>query len=176
MIDSKTMPNGKALMMSWFTGQPLRMMRTDPRAVVPVYHTEGSSGLDLHALDVVSAHASADGYRERYRLPRVLHVGESILLGTGLAVAIPPGHEGQIRPRSSLAAKWGVIATLGTIDADYRGELLIQLMAHSLPLSIAEGDRVAQLVICPVTRAAIEVVDSLDETARGAGGLGSTGR
>lgn len=153
----------------------LRVMRTDPRAKLPAYQTAGASGLDLHALDVVSAHASEDGHRERYSLPRVLHVGESILLGTGIAVALPEGHEGQVRGRSSLAAKWGVLATLGTIDVDYRGEILVQLIAHCLPMSIHEGDRIAQLVVAPVARVAIFEVDALDDTARGVGGIGSTG-
>lgn len=160
----------------WKLGDVLRVMRTDRRAVVPVYQTDGASGLDLHALDVVASYASEDGHRERWKLPRILHVGESILLGTGIAIALPPGHEAQVRPRSSLAAKWGVVATMGTIDNDYRGEILVQLIAHCRPLSIQEGDRIAQLVVAPVTRVSVQVVDELDATARGAGGIGSTGR
>jgi dUTP pyrophosphatase len=154
----------------------LEVKRLDPRAQVPRYHSDGASGLDLRALDEVSAHTSEDGERLRAKLPRCIHAGESMLLGTGIAVAIPPGHEAQIRPRSSLAARHSVIATLGTIDVDYRGELLVQLVNHG-PQSfvVHEGDRVAQLVVAPVARVDVVEVDALDATARGAGGLGSTG-
>ena len=153
----------------------LHVMRLDPRAREPEYQTAGASGIDMRALDVVSAHAAEDGHRERYRLPRTLHVGEGILLGTGIAIALPPGREAQVRGRSSLAAKWGVLATLGTIDQDYRGEILVQLIAHCLPFTIQEGDRIAQLVVAPVTRVAVQAVEELDATERGSGGLGSTG-
>jgi dUTP pyrophosphatase len=99
-------------------------------------------------------------------------------VATGFAVAIPPGYEIQVRPRSGLALKHGISVpnTPGTIDSDYRGELKVIVINHgSEGFSIARGDRIAQLVLAPVTLAAWEEVDELDETARGAGGFGSTG-
>lgn len=150
----------------------LGVLLLDPRAELPAYATPHSSGLDLRALDAVSPET-----RERVRLPRTIHAGEAILLGTGLAFDIPDGHEAQVRPRSSLAAKHLVIATLGTIDADYRGEVLVQLVNHGgESYTVQPGDRVAQLVIAPVARVKPVQVDALSETQRGAGGLGSTGR
>ena len=97
---------------------------------------------------------------------------------TGWAIAIPPGFEGQVRPRSGLALRHGltVLNAPGTIDADYRGELKVLLVNHGqADATIAPGDRIAQLVICPVARAELRVVASLDATTRGAGGYGSTG-
>lgn len=149
----------------------LGVLLLDARARLPAYQTAHASGLDLHALDEVSPET-----RERQRLPRTIHTGDSILLGTGVAVAIPDGHEGQVRGRSSLAAKHNVLATLGTIDADYRGEVLVQLVNLGPSFTVHEGDRVAQLVIAPVTRCRVVQVDGLPSTERGAGGLGSTGR
>ena len=99
-------------------------------------------------------------------------------VATGLAVAIPPGYEIQVRPRSGLALKHGITVpnTPGTIDSDYRGELKVILINHgSEPFAIARGDRVAQLVLAAVTRAGWNEVSELDETLRGAGGFGSTG-
>ncbi|MFW2351458.1 dUTP diphosphatase, partial [Qipengyuania sp.] len=99
-------------------------------------------------------------------------------VATGLALAIPQGYEIQVRPRSGLALKHGITVpnTPGTIDSDYRGELKVILINHGAdPFAIARGDRVAQLVLAPVTQAAWEAVETLDETARGAGGFGSTG-
>jgi len=135
-----------------------------PDAVVPRYMTAHAAGLDLcAALDA----------------PLVLEPGQRAAVATGLAMAIPPGHEGQVRPRSGLALKHGltVVNAPGTVDADYRGEvkvLLVNLGAE--PVTIAPGDRVAQLVIAPVIQAELAEVDALDDTARGAGGFGSTGR
>ena len=100
------------------------------------------------------------------------------LIGTGIAVAIPPGFEGQIRPRSGLAVKRGVtvLNSPGTIDSDYRGEVKVLLInLGSEPFVIKRGDRIAQIVFAPVARAGLQQVDDLDATARGAAGFGSTG-
>ncbi len=131
----------------------------------PAYESEGAAGMDLRA-------ALPEG--ETLSLPP----GATALVPTGLSLRIPAGYEGQVRPRSGLAAKHGVtvLNAPGTIDSDYRGEVKIILINHgSAPFAIMRGDRVAQIVIAPVTRAALMEASSLDETARGAGGFGSTG-
>lgn len=128
---------------------------------LPAYATEGAAGMD-----VVSA--------EDVTLP----VGGRHAVATGLAVAIPHGFEIQVRPRSGLALKHGVTVANapGTIDSDYRGEVKVILVNHGQePFVIRRGDRVAQLVIAPVTRGSWLEVAELDETARGEGGFGSTG-
>jgi dUTP pyrophosphatase len=105
--------------------------------------------------------------------------GAVAAIPTGLAMAIPRGYEGQVRPRSGLAAKHAVtvVNAPGTIDADYRGEVKVLLINHGRePFAIAHGDRVAQLIIAPVVQAELAVVEELSETDRGAGGFGSTGR
>jgi dUTP pyrophosphatase len=110
--------------------------------------------------------------------PLVLKPGSRFPVPTGLAMAIPVGFEGQVRPRSGLAARQGVtcLNTPGTIDADYRGEVKVILInLGPEDVTIRRGDRIAQLVIAPVTQAAWTEVESLDETVRGAGGFGSTG-
>jgi dUTP pyrophosphatase len=132
---------------------------------LPAYETAQAAGMDLRAA------TSADE-------PLVLRPGDRHAVPTGLAFALPEGFEGQVRPRSGLAAKNGVtcLNTPGTVDADYRGEvkvILINLGAEDV--IIRRGDRIAQLVIAPVVQAAWREVDSLDDTARGAGGFGSTG-
>jgi dUTP pyrophosphatase len=128
---------------------------------LPAYATPGAAGMDvLSAEDVTLA-------------PGARHA-----VATGLSVAIPEGYEIQVRPRSGLALKHGISVpnTPGTIDSDYRGELKVILINHGAEaFAIARGDRVAQLVLAPVTRAAWDEVAELDETARGAGGFGSTG-
>lgn len=128
---------------------------------LPAYATEGAAGMDvLSAEDVTIA-------------PGGRHA-----VATGLALAIPPGFEIQVRPRSGLALKHGITVpnTPGTIDSDYRGELKVILINHGTDaFDIRRGDRVAQLVLAPVTRAAWLETDELDDTARGAGGFGSTG-
>src|SRR5690606_6173873 len=111
--------------------------------------------------------------------PLVLSPGRHAMVPTGLAIALPPGHEGQVRPRSGLAAKHQVtvLNAPGTIDDDYRGEvrvLLVNLGREDFVLH--HGDRIAQLVVAPVTRVAVEAVEALDDTPRGDGGFGSTGR
>jgi dUTP pyrophosphatase len=129
---------------------------------VPSYATTGSAGLDLCA---AAAHR--------------IEPGERKLVGTGFAIALPLGCEGQIRPRSGLAARSGltVLNAPGTIDADYRGEVKVLLINLGVePVEILAGDRIAQLVVAPVSRLRLVEVDSLPTTARGAGGFGSTGR
>ncbi|WP_213270221.1 dUTP diphosphatase [Hyphomonas sp.] len=133
---------------------------------LPAYETAGSAGMDVRA-------AVPD------REPTVLAPGARAMVPTGLSVAIPEGYEIQVRPRSGLAAKHGLtcLNTPGTIDSDYRGEIkviLINLGAE--PFTIQRGERIAQLVLAPVTRLAWSQVEALGETARGAGGFGSTGR
>lgn len=111
--------------------------------------------------------------------PILLDPGARAMVPTGLTLAIPAGFEGQVRPRSGLAAKHGVtvLNAPGTIDADYRGEVKVILINHGdAAFSIARGERIAQLVIAPVTQPIFIRRDSLDDTARGAGGFGSTGR
>lgn len=110
--------------------------------------------------------------------PIVLQPGERTLAPTGLAFALPPGWEAQVRPRSGLAAKQGItcLNAPGTIDADYRGEVKVILINHGLEtVTFKRGDRIAQIVFAPVYQAAFEEVDTLDETERGEGGFGSTG-
>ncbi|USA39576.1 dUTP diphosphatase [Pelagerythrobacter marinus] len=128
---------------------------------LPRYATQGAAGMDVVAAEDVT-----------------LPPGARHAVATGLALAIPPGYEIQVRPRSGLALKHGISVpnAPGTIDSDYRGELKVILVNHgSEAFAIARGERVAQLVLAPVTRAGWEEVDDLDETARGAGGFGSTG-
>ena len=129
----------------------------------PRYQTEGAAGMDLCAA---------------VREPLAIAPGGRALVPTGWAVAIPPGYEGQVRPRSGLAFKHGVtvLNAPGTIDADYRGELKVLLVNHGdCDFVVARGDRIAQLLICPVMQAELREVEALDRTARGAGGYGSTG-
>ncbi len=142
----------------------VQIKRLRPDAVLPRYMTDGAAGLDLAAaLDV----------------PVTLAPGERALVPTGLAMAIPPGWEGQVRPRSGLAMKHGVtcLNAPGTIDADYRGEVKVLLVNHGRePFVVKSGERIAQLVIAEVSHAAIVDVAELPDTARGEGGFGSTGR
>jgi dUTP pyrophosphatase len=149
--------------------KPMIAIRRLPHAEglpLPAYETIGSAGMDLRAAVPEDQ-------------PIVLHPGARVLAPTGLCMAIPLGFEVQIRPRSGLAAKAGVtcLNTPGTIDSDYRGEvqvILINLGAEDFV--IRRGERIAQMVVAPVAQASWSEVDSLDETARGAGGFGSTGR
>lgn len=132
---------------------------------LPRYETDGAAGMDL-----VAAIAADE--------PLVLAPGARVLVPTGLAIALPQGFEAQVRPRSGLAAKNGVtvLNSPGTIDSDYRGEIKVILINHgSDAFTITRGTRIAQMVIAPVTRGIFREVASLDETARGAGGFGSTG-
>lgn len=133
---------------------------------LPSYATEGAAGLDLVA-------AVPEGE------PVVLRPGERAAIPTGLVIALPEGHEGQVRARSGRALREGlaVLNAPGTVDADYRGEvkvLLVNLGQTDVP--IARGERVAQLVVAPITRVSVSEVSELGETERGGGGFGSTGR
>lgn len=146
---------------------PMRIQR-EPEAEglpLPAYTTEGAAGLDLCA-------ALPAGQ------PVTLSPGERARISTGLRIAVPPGYEGQIRPRSGLAAKYGVglVNTPGTLDSDFRGIVQIILINWGeTPFTVRRGDRIAQLVVAPVTRCQPVEVESLDETPRGEGGFGSTG-
>jgi len=109
---------------------------------------------------------------------RRLAPGERALIPTGIAIALPPGYEAQVRPRSGLALKHGVtvLNSPGTIDADYRGEVQVLLINHGAqPFVIRRGDRIAQMIVAPVTQIVWNLVERLDETERGSGGYGSTG-
>lgn len=139
-----------------------RVGNRGPPLELPRYETAGSAGMDLRADEAFS-----------------LAAGERKLVPTGLAVEIPPGHEGSVRPRSGLAVRHGVgmVNAPGTVDSDYRGELQVILVNHGRePVSFARGERIAQLVVAPVVRATLELVETLSETDRGHGGFGSTGK
>jgi dUTP pyrophosphatase len=130
---------------------------------LPRYETELSAGMDLRA-------AIDEDY--------TIGPGQRCLLTTGLRLAIPPGYEAQVRPRSGLAIKHGITVANapGTIDADYRGTVQVGLVNQSQePFTIRRGDRIAQLIIAPVVRAQWQVTEKLDETERGSGGFGHTG-
>lgn len=147
---------------------PLRLLRLPhfEGLDLPAYQTEGSAGMDVRAAVPEDA-------------PVTLQPGERRLIPTGIAMAVPPGFECQIRPRSGLALKHGVtcLNTPGTVDSDYRGE--VQVIVANLgqePFVIRRGERIAQLVIARYERVEPVAVETLDETGRGAGGFGSTGR
>ena len=130
---------------------------------LPSYETIGSAGMDVEAA---------------VRKPLTVSPGEIVLVPTGFGVALPPGFELQVRPRSGLAVKHGItlINSPGTIDSDYRGEIKIALVNHGRAnFKVRRGDRIAQLVAAPVTRADFEIAVELDVTERGAGGFGHTG-
>ncbi len=133
---------------------------------LPAYQTTDAAGLDL--LAAVPAET-----------PLVLAPGEYAMVPTGLTIALPPGYEAQVRPRSGLAAKHGVtvLNSPGTVDADYRGEINVLLINHGeAPFSIRRGERIAQMVIAPVVQAQLVPARALSSTERGSGGFGSTGR
>lgn len=141
----------------------LRVKKLRENAILPAYMTEHAAGMDLHAaLDQIL----------------VVAPGERALVPTGLALEIPPGFEGQVRPRSGLALNKGISLpnSPGTIDADYRGEVGIIVINHGTePVSFEAGDRIAQLIIAPVERVTLLEVVDLDQTQRSAGGFGHTG-
>jgi len=141
----------------------IRFRRLRPAAVLPRYMTEGAAGMDLAS--------AADG-------PITLAPGQRLGVPTGWSMELPAGFEAQVRPRSGLALRQGVtvVNAPGTIDSDYRGEIIVLLVnlgqeAHT----VAPGDRVAQMVIAPVVRAIVEEVAELSQTDRGIGGFGHTG-
>lgn len=145
----------------------VRIMRLPHGAGLPLpsYQTAAAAGLDLLA-------AVPDGQ------PVTLAPGRHAMIPTGIALALPNGTEGQVRPRSGLAAKHGVtvLNSPGTIDSDYRGEVSVILINHGpSDFTVERGMRIAQLVIAKVVTANLKSVENLDETARGAGGFGSTG-
>lgn len=141
----------------------LEIKPIDGRCTIPRYHSELAAGLDLAAcLDE----------------PVTIEPGEIALIPTGFRMAIPPGYEAQVRPRSGLSTKHGVSMpnTPGTIDADYRGDVFVPLINLSrVAFTVEHGMRIAQMVIAPVAHARVRVVEELDETPRGEAGFGSTG-
>ena len=143
---------------------PVSVKLLDPRAKLPAYGSDDAAGADLRAL--------IDG-------PVTIAPGETVMLHTGLAFAIPQGYVGLVFARSGMASKRGLAPAnkVGVIDADYRGELMVALHNHGgVPQVVEDGDRVAQLVIVPYLTAQFTQVDKLDDTRRGDGGFGSTGK
>jgi dUTP pyrophosphatase len=148
---------------SQFEQLRIRISRVDSNALpLPSYATDGASGMDVHAnIDVT------------------LQPGESALVPTGFTIEVPFGFEIQVRPRSGLAAKYGIgiLNAPGTIDSDYRGEVKVILTNFGKqPFEIHRGDRIAQLVVAPVVRAVWEEVAEVSRTSRGSGGFGHTGK
>ncbi len=144
-----------------FTLQILRLPHGQDLPL-PSYATAGSAGMDLRSAEALT-----------------IKPGARALVATGVAIALPPGFEAQVRPRSGLAVKHGVtvLNSPGTIDADYRGEIKVPLINHGVAdFVIARGDRIAQMVVAAVTLVELQEVEALDETARGAGGFGSSGK
>ena len=141
----------------------IRFKRIHPGAQMPAYQTAEAAGMDLHAcLDA----------------PVTLQPGDLARIPLGFIMAIPKGHEGQVRPRSGLAAKFGVTVpnAPGTIDSDYRGEAMVALInLGRAAFTVEHGMRIAQLIVAPVLHVQVREVDELDATQRGSGGFGSTG-
>jgi len=141
----------------------LPVCRVREGAMLPAYQTDRAAGMDLHAC---------------LEAPVTLQPGEIRVVACGIAIAVPEGFEAQVRPRSGLASKHGIGMpnAPGTIDSDYRGEVMVPLINHGpAPFTVEHGMRIAQMVVAPVARALVREVASLDATARGAGGFGSTG-
>ncbi len=139
----------------------VRFKRINPDAVLPAYAHEGDAGMDVRSVDDLE-----------------IAPGARALVRTGLVIMLPIGYEAQVRPRSGLALKHGVtvLNTPGTIDAGYRGEVGVILANFGdAPFAVVKGDRIAQIVIAPVTTAGIAEAETVDETERGGGGFGSTG-
>ncbi|MSR04038.1 MAG: dUTP diphosphatase [Phycisphaerales bacterium] len=142
----------------------IRFLRLHQGAQLPAYQTEHAAGLDLHAC---------------IEAPVTLAPGDIAMIPCGFAMAIPHGFEAQVRPRSGLATKHGIGMpnAPGTVDSDYRGEMKVPLVnLGRAPFTVEHGMRIAQMVVAPVARATVRVVEELDGTSRGAGGFGSTGR
>ncbi len=145
----------------------LRVQRLKPSAQLPGYQTAGAAGLDLAA-------CLPEPPGELWIQP-----GQIVPVPTGIAIAVPPGFEAQIRPRSGLSTRHGITMpnSPGTIDCDYRGEVIVPVINLGRePFRVTHQMRIAQMVIAPVARASVVEAASLDETARGAGGFGSTGQ
>lgn len=160
-VDSPALGRYTAPMNPSAPSPQLRVRRLDPNAILPAYAHPGDAGLDLASCEVVE-----------------IAPGTAAMVRTGVAVALPPGTEGQVRPRSGLAAKYAVtvLNTPGTIDEGYRGELRVILINHGTEVfRVERGMRIAQFVVCPVLRVGVAEVSSLDGTERGIGGFGSTG-
>jgi dUTP pyrophosphatase len=139
---------------------PLKIVRLAKDLPLPSYQTAGAAGMDLYS--------DADG---------VLYPGMRDLIPCGFSLEIPPGYEGQVRGRSGLRIKHGIVVPVGTIDSDYRGPMGVVLFnLGSEPFRFQRGDRIAQLIISPVVQVSFVEVDELAKTDRGAGGYGSTGR
>ena len=139
----------------------VKFRKSDPDAVLPTYAHPGDAGMDVRSVEEM-----------------ILEPGGRKLVRTGLVMMLPPGYEAQVRPRSGLALKNGVtvLNTPGTIDEGYRGEVGVILANFGAePFRVEKGAKIAQIVIAPCTRAEIVETDEVDETARGAGGFGSTG-
>jgi len=144
----------------------LRQLPHGEGLALPAYQSALAAGLDLVAAVPEDA-------------PMILAPGQYALVPTGLTIALPPGYEAQVRPRSGLAAKHGVtvLNSPGTVDADYRGEISVLLINHgATPFTIRRGERIAQMVIAAMVQAELVPVISLSATDRGSGGFGSTGR
>lgn len=143
----------------------MKIKKLDPTAVIPSYATPGSAGADICALPSAGAVTVAPG--------------ETVFIHTGLAVSIPEGYVGLVFARSGLASKRGLAPAnkVGVIDSDYRGEWMVALHNQGkVPQTVEPGERIAQLLVVPVITPDFELVDELDDTTRGAGGFGSTGR
>ena len=141
----------------------IQIKKLSNEVLTPKYETSGSSGMDIAA------------YIER---DIIINPGEKALIPTGFSLSVPRGYEVQIRPRSGLAAKKGItiLNTPGTIDSDYRGEIKVILINLSKDgFSVKNGERIAQMVVCPIKQVVVEEVKELSETNRGVGGFGSTG-
>ena len=139
------------------------LKRLSKNVKLPIYKTSGASGLDI----VANVESEIE-----------INPGDKKIIPTGISVAVPENYEIQIRPRSGLAAKYNitVLNTPGTIDADYRGEIKIIIINHGQEIyKVTNGERIAQMVLCPVVRAEFEEVKTLPTTKRGGGGFGSTG-
>ncbi len=143
---------------------PVRIKRLSPQAVLPAYQSAHAAGMDLHAAlqDAVT-----------------IGVGEIVKIPCGFAMSLPDGYEAQIRPRSGLATRHGLSIpnAPGTVDSDYRGPVVVALInLGRTPFVVEPKMRIAQMIVAPVARAAVEEVDELDDTTRGSGGFGSTGQ
>ena len=141
----------------------LRRLPGNDDLPLPAYETDQAAGMDLRAALIE---------------PQTLAPGERHAVPTAIAIALPPGYEAQVRPRSGLARKAGIsmVNSPGTIDADYRGEIMVLLInLGQEPFTVNRGDRIAQLVIAPVARVVWQEVESLEQTERGVGGFGHTG-